>query len=278
MGSILAPSLATVAAQFLSRSGLAKSTVRSYESALMPLLAAYGGWPIDILERAELQAYLEGLTHLAYTTQQKHQTTLQALFNFAVEQEYLKANPIARLRRRKPDAEQGEHGSDEEIRYLSPEQLEWVYRAVADDGRMLALVRLLHRTGARISEVLQLDLEDIDFEAQRFQVVGKGNKKRWCFFSEDAAMALGQYIRLYRHLGISALFTAQQPFTLQVSRLSYRRAHECWCELIAPFPELSGARLHDLRHTFATERVGLMGIEELRALITDFHGINYPKI
>ncbi|MBC1281145.1 site-specific integrase, partial [Nostoc sp. UCD121] len=26
-------------------------------------------------------------------------------------------------------------------------------------------------------------------------------------------------------------------------------------------------RIHDLRHTFATERVGLMGIEELRALM-----------
>ena len=131
----------------------------------MPLLAEYGGWPIDILDRAELQAYLEGLTHLAYTTQQKHQTTLKALFNFAVEQEYLKVNPIARLRRRKPDAEQGEHGSDEEIRYLSPEQLTLIYNAVADDGRMLALVRLLHRTEARISEVLQLDVVDIDFEA-----------------------------------------------------------------------------------------------------------------
>jgi integrase/recombinase XerD len=32
-------------------------------------------------------------------------------------------------------------------------------------------------------------------------------------------------------------------------------------------PELKGIRLHDLRHTFATERVGLMGIEELRALM-----------
>ena len=30
---------------------------------------------------------------------------------------------------------------------------------------------------------------------------------------------------------------------------------------------INDSRIHDLRHTFATERVGLMGIEELRALL-----------
>lgn len=142
-----------------------------------------------------------------------------------------------------------------------------MYKAMADDRRMLALTRLLHQSGARISEVLALDVEDIDLEQQRFQVIGKGNKKRWCFFGENAAIALEKYIQRHRHSGCKAFFTAQQPFSLQVSRLSYRRAHEVWSELTSPFSELADARLHDLRHTFATERVGLMGIEELRALM-----------
>jgi len=37
--------------------------------------------------------------------------------------------------------------------------------------------------------------------------------------------------------------------------------------LIGNTPELQAIRIHDLRHTFATERVGLMAIEELRALM-----------
>jgi integrase/recombinase XerD len=40
-----------------------------------------------------------------------------------------------------------------------------------------------------------------------------------------------------------------------------------WVRALASSTELKGFRLHDLRHTFATERVGLMGIEELRALM-----------
>ncbi len=261
------PTLAAVATQFLQRPGLAKGTLKAYESTLMPLLAVHGSWPINLLERCEVVEYLQSLTHLAYTTRRKHQATVQSLFNFAVEQGYLKANPIVRLKQPKPDLHKGEHTSDDVIRYLSEPQLSCLYRAVELDTRMKAVISLLHRSGARISEVLQLDLDEVDFEEQRFQVLGKGNKQRWCFFSKDTAIALNEYMRDGRHRHSTALFTAQQPISLATSRISYRRIHQCWETLIAPYPDLRGARLHDLRHTFATERVGLMGIEELRALM-----------
>ena len=259
--------LATVATQFLDRPGLAKKTVNSYESALLPLLSQYGRWPIEIVDRETLEDYLNGLTHLAYTTHQRHQSILQSLFNFAVEQGHIKANPIARLKRRKPDPEKGEHSSDTVIRYLTPDQLKRLYQAVKPDCRTHTIVRLLHRTGARISEVLALDLADIDFEYQKFQVLGKGNKQRWCFYSDDVAQQLTTYVQYYRHQGCPALFTGQQPIAETISRLSYRMVYQNWRQLIADIPELKGVRLHDLRHTFATERVGLMGIEELRALM-----------
>ena len=262
-----APTLATVATQFLQRPGLAKGTLRAYESTLMPLLKAYGSWPIDLLERGEVVEHLQSLTHLAYTTRRKHQATMQALFNYAVEQQHIKANPIARLKQPKPDLQKNEHTSDDTIRYLTEAQLELLYRAVESDIRMKAIISLLHRSGARISEVLQLDLDDVDFEEQRFQVLGKGNKQRWCFFSQDTAVLLSEYVRNARHSGSAALFTARQPLSLKVSRVSYPRVHQCWQALIASHPNLKGVRLHDLRHTFATERVGLMGIEELRALM-----------
>lgn len=233
----------------------------------MPLLAQYGSYPIEILSRQTLITYLDGLSHLAYTTHHRHQATLQALFNFAVEQGYIVSNPIARLRRRKPDAGRGEHLCDQVIRYLTPDQLVVLYQAVAPDARMKALVHLLHRSGARIAEILALDLAQVDLLQRKFQVLGKGNKRRWCFYSEDAAQALSVYLKYDRHPQCAALFTAQQSITKEVSRWSYRSAHRDWKQLIEPYLELQGIRFHDLRHTFATERVGLMGIEELRALL-----------
>ncbi len=138
---------------------------------------------------------------------------------------------------------------------------------VAPDVRLNALVLLLHRSGARIAEILALDLVDIDSAHRRFQVIGKGNKQRWCFYSEDAQQALDKYLRHYRHQDCPALFTAQRPLTGQVSRWNYRTVYTYWHKFTQTEPLLQGVRIHDLRHTFATERVGLMGIEELRALM-----------
>ncbi|GAP96701.1 tyrosine-type recombinase/integrase [Leptolyngbya sp. NIES-2104] len=267
MSSQIAASLATVATAFLSRQGLAPGTLKSYQCTLLPFLQEYGSMPIEILTRQAITEYLDDLESIAYTTHHRHQAIIQSLFNFAVEEGYIKSNPILGLKRRKPDRAKGEHDSDEIIRYLTPEQLEMLYQLVKHHLRMNALVHLLHGSGARISELLALDLRDVNQSERKFQVVGKGNRKRWCFYGEDAAVALDYYLKYDRHAKFSALFTAQQPFTLEVSRLSYRSAHDNWCELTADAPELADAHLHDLRHTFATERVGLMGIEELRALM-----------
>ena len=258
--------LATVATEFLDRPGYASSTRRSYESTLLPLLEQYGQTPIEILTRPTLEDYLNSLTHLAYTTHRRHQAIVQSLLNFALERGHLKTNPIAQLKQRKPDSSKGEHDSDQPIRYLSDEQLRHLYAVIKLDARMNALVSLLHQTGARIAEILALDLAEIDQTNCKFQVIGKGNKQRWCFYGLEAAKALERYLRYYRHPDTPALFTAQQPISHVISRLSYATAYKDWKEFTQD-PSLAGIRIHDLRHTFATERVGLMGIEELRALM-----------
>lgn len=110
-------------------------------------------------------------------------------------------------------------------------------------------------------------MAQINIEQRKFQVVGKGNKQRWCFYSEDAELALKNYIRYYRHSASRVLFTAQHPTTKVVTPVSYEAILADWRKVINQSHELKNIRLHDLRHTFATERVRLMAIEELRALM-----------
>ncbi len=135
------------------------------------------------------------------------------------------------------------------------------------DTPLDALVYLLHSTGANISKILALDLSDVDLQSRKFQVIGKRNKQRWCFYSENIVNFLINYLKYYRHPSISALFTAQQPFTKEVPRLSYAIAHKSLVDMIDGTPELQEIRLHDLRYTFGTERVGLMRIHDVRALM-----------
>ncbi|GAC1490151.1 MAG: hypothetical protein NVS2B14_02050 [Chamaesiphon sp.] len=232
-----AVTLATVTVKFLSRPGLAPSTRETYELTLGSLLQEYGSWPIEIISRQTLVEYLNNLRYLKYTTHHKYQAILQSLLNFAVEQEYIKSNPIRGLKQRLPEREKGEHKTDEKIRYLTPEQLKILYRAVAFDYRMNAIVHLLHCTGCRIGELLSLNLSDVDLKKYKFQVIGKGNKQRWCFYSKDAAIALDKYVQYGRHKNINALFTAQHPATMRVSRISYRTFHDNWREITNTYLE-----------------------------------------
>ncbi|MCC5605086.1 tyrosine-type recombinase/integrase [Nostoc favosum] len=205
--------LAQVATAFLSRQGLAASTVKSYEQTLLSLLKWHGSLPIELIDRQLLKDYLAGLDDLRYTTHNRHQAIISALFNFAVESGYIQSNPASRLSRRKPEKERGEHKSDEIIRYLTSQELDILYDLLKkSNARLETIVRLLHRSGARIGELLS---------------------------------------RL-----VSADFS-----------VSYEAVAADWREVIDQSEKLKGIRLHDLRHTFATERVGLMGIEELRALM-----------
>lgn len=132
---------------------------------------------------------------------------------------------------------------------------------------MSAIVHLLHHTKCRIGELLALNLSDLDIKNQKFQVLGKGNKQRWCFYSDDAAESLDQYFKYSRHQNINALFPAEHPVTIKISRISYYTLHDYWRKITSIYPKLNGVCIHDSRHTYATERVGLISIEELRSLM-----------
>ena len=281
MSPQLTRTLAQLVTEFLSRPSLSPQTVKSYEFTLIPLLTESGSFPLEIITVNLLEDYLNALTHLSYTTKKRHYTIISSLFNFAVKKDYLKANPMLAITLGQPLRQQGEHLTDSRIRYLTTEQLQVLYQLLLPDVRLHTLVCLLHRTGARISEILALDLEQVNLDKRKFEVVGKGNKKRWCFYSQDAAFLLDKYIHFYRYTTHPALFTARHPVTFQVTRLSYSYTYSLWRNLIAQSPLLQGIRLHDLRHTFATERVGLMGIEELRALMGHEHietTLRYQKV
>ncbi len=59
---------------------------------------------------------------------------------------------------------------------------------------------------ARIAEILSLDLIDLDVDRRRFQVIGKGNKQRWCFYNDSTANFSQNFYQLpFLKLNLSSL-------------------------------------------------------------------------
>lgn len=258
--------LARVATELLNDPNLSSLTKKSYQGVLTPFVAEYGRQFIDKVQRAQIEAYLQQLTQINFRTHNRHHTIIKRLFTFAAERGYTTHNPAAFIKRKKPQSSAGEHGSDEVVRYLKKQELAALYKRSARNLRLHALITLLHESGARIAEVLALNTTDINFHKGEFQVVGKGNKKRWCYFGEASSTALKAYLQK-RDGTHEALFIERLKQSAKVRRLSYATAYREWKEITESHPTLRTVGFHTLRHTFATERVKLVPLEVLRALM-----------
>lgn len=67
-------------------------------------------------------------------------------------------------------------------------------REACDSLRDLALIDWLYATGCRVSEVVNTDIVDVDFDALECIVTGKGNKERRVYMTPVCAMHIKQYL------------------------------------------------------------------------------------
>ncbi len=140
-------------------------------------------------------------------------------------------------------------------RVLSPKQvgdlLEQPKGASKYEIRDRAILELLYGCGVRVSELVGLDIEDVDLQAGYIRCFGKGSKERIIPLGSYAAEALVEYInksrrKLARMYRPAALFLNSRGKRL--SRVS------CWkiVKNYAAKAGIDGTYPHLLRHSFAT--------------------------
>ena len=121
-------------------------------------------------------------------------------------------------------------------------------RRTVKNIRFMAFVTFLLQTGARIGEVLSIDIDDIDRDNREVKVIGKGSKPRTLFVRNETLYWLDMYLAV-REDGERALFATQDGQSrwkqTDVGR-SFRK-----------YKKMSGIKkefvIHTFRHTFATQ-------------------------
>ncbi|MBM3298628.1 MAG: tyrosine-type recombinase/integrase [Deltaproteobacteria bacterium] len=121
------------------------------------------------------------------------------------------------------------------------------------------LLGLLYSTGVRIGEALALNRKDFQEAEQRLYIAqGKFRKARWVPLSTSTSRALQQY--LHKRLKIkpcspdSPLFLNQRSRRLTPCTIN-QTFHYLLRQCGISHNKLTGPRIHDLRHTFAVERL-----------------------
>ena len=231
---------------------LARRTVHEYEQDLRLFLDYLQPFFADDLTLAgiDVRTVREFLAHLR---RQKNYTaaalnrkiaSLKGYFRFLEAEGYIASSPMQRISSAKEGRLLPKVMSEQEVEVLLDSPTEKQSPALA--ARDQAILELFYSSGIRLSELVGLDLQDLDWEKLQLRVTGKGNKQRYVFLSSTAADALRHYLEVREHKS-DALFLNRfgQRISTRAVQLLFKQ-------------RMGGAQLqrkaspHTLRHSFAT--------------------------
>jgi integrase/recombinase XerD len=115
-----------------------------------------------------------------------------------------------------------------------------------------AILELLYACGLRVSELVGLDTDRVDLDAQQVRVIGKGNKERRVPMGDEARERLHRY-----RVGPRQAWTAGKPTPAVFVGLRGRRlSRESVWRMVKHWTQVAGVRErvtpHTFRHSFAT--------------------------
>lgn len=183
------------------------------------------------LTRSDIDEYItmrakEGIKP---TTTNRELASISALYRYFIREGLLKTNPARFQSRRK-------------VGYKLPntipsEDLQAAYKN--SFGVVHVWLGLLATTGIRISELLSLKWEDIDFKTCALEINGKGNKDRLVYTTPE-------YLELMRQA------YERKPTEGRIFRYSERDARHMIWDALKPYSRAKQLSPHAIRHSFAT--------------------------
>jgi len=190
--------------------------------------------------------------------------TLRSFYKFCLRRGYVQTHPLATIRTPKQEKRLP--------KFLEMEQITALLNT-PDDTTLLgsrdkAMLELLFSTGVRVSELVDLNFVDIDFENQVIRVRGKGKKQRTSPMGPTAIAAIQKYLQLRRADARAASFDPNALFVnkhgQRLSTRSVRRKLDKYLSEAGLDPSISP---HTLRHSFATHMLNngadLRSVQEL---------------
>jgi len=219
--------------------------------------------PWASFDRQSMLSYLLDLRQRNYaaTTIARKVAAVRSLFNFMVAEGIIKSNPIQDVRSPKIGKSLPKPISFSQVRQLIEQPGKLSTPEAKRDGAML---ELLYASGMRVSELVSLNLDDIDIGGGFVRCFGKGHKERIIPIHEQAASAVKGYIEEVR----PQLVHNDDEKALFLNARGERLTRQGFWQKLKEYAKSAnlGAEVtpHTLRHSFATHM--LSGGADLRSV------------
>ena len=214
-----------------------------------------------------IRMYLAFLNEKQYSraTVARKLATLRSFYKFLVKRNHVSSNPVVTVRTPKQEKKLPRFLEYEEVKQLleTPPVDTWL------GARDRAILETLYSTGIRVSELVALNMDDIDFLGEVVHIRGKGKKERIAPIGSSALQVIQHYME-YRNKRAQSngnfdpkvLFVNKHGQRL--STRSVRRKMDKYLKIAGLDPEISP---HTLRHSFATHMLNngadLRSVQEL---------------
>ena len=238
-----------------------RDDLESFVSFLCNQYLTMGREQIDLrrVDHLSIRSYLAHLARkkLSRASIARHLSALRSFFKFLMREEIVERNParsVATPRREKylPSVLQT---SDIALLFDMPD-LETPLGI-----RDRAWLELMYASGLRISELVGIDIDDIELRARLVKVRGKGAKERIVPFGSKAEQTIREYLKV-RSSNDDALFVNYRG-----ERITTRSVRRLFNGYVRGASLRAGVSPHTLRHSFATHLLNagadLRAIQEL---------------
>lgn len=224
-----------------------KYTVLNYKLDLGDFKNFLGEAALEKVDYLTLRKYLARLKEKNLGTRSigRRLSTLRSFFRFLNRDGYLKINPILALSSPKLEKHLPQFMTEEEVAKL----IDSAFAKNESDERSLrdrAILEAFYSTGMRISELVGLSLDDIDFIGGIVKVMGKGKKERLIPIGDTATRAIRKYLEKRK----------RQNDAVFLNKSGRRITTRGVMDIVRKYIKIAGIRqgvsAHTFRHSFAT--------------------------
>ncbi len=224
--------------------GLSKNTLEAYRRDLSNFFDFCNDIDISKIQRTQINSYVRNLHEKKYspTSIMRKIASLRGFFKWACANEKIKSNPTLTLEQPKIPQKLPKVMTAEEINSILNQDLSKLHRVI---------IELLYGCGLRVSELVNLKINDFDLNGKYLECTGKGSKDRIVPLGKKAIIAIKNYLpeREYN----------LQKYNLQSKQLLINeKGKQVTRQEVYTFIHEQGKKLHKaisphtLRHTFAT--------------------------
>lgn len=251
--------------------GFSGNTIDAYRNDLSQL-AEFAGREADkrnVMPSWENFRRQDMLSHLldlkernyAVTTVARKVAAAKSFFSFMIAEGKIKNSPMENITSPKVGKPLPDAISISQVRQLINQPAK---SSAPEAKRDKAMLELLYASGMRVSELVSLNLDDIDLKGGSVRCLGKGNKERLVPIYQQAANVVDEYITQVR-VNLVHSDTEQALF---VNQRGDRLTRQGLWQILKAYAKSAGLSKqitpHTLRHSFATHM--LRGGADLRSL------------